>query len=47
MLSILNTMQAYWSMQTKAAKSDLHQRMRRRLAALGQQLALQRFDSRT
>lgn len=39
--------QAYWSMHTKAAKSDLHCRMRRRLAALGQQLALQRFDSRT
>ncbi|KAI7845855.1 hypothetical protein COHA_000589 [Chlorella ohadii] len=39
--------EAYWSMHTKAAKSDLHCRMRRRLAALGQQLALQRFDSRT
>lgn len=40
-------MQAYWSMHAKAAKSDLHCRMRQRLAALGQQLALQRFDGST
>ena len=37
-------LQAYWQYHLKAAKSDLHCRMRQRLTALRQQLALTRYD---
>jgi hypothetical protein len=36
--------QAYWQYHIKAAKSDLHCRMRSRLSALQQQLMLTKFD---
>ncbi|KAL4442950.1 hypothetical protein ABPG77_008441 [Micractinium sp. CCAP 211/92] len=37
--------EAFWQSHTKAAKSDLHRRMRQRLGALRQQLLLARFDA--
>jgi hypothetical protein len=38
------SLQAYWRYHTKAAKSDLHCRMRQRISALRQQLMLAKFD---
>lgn len=40
----LPPVQAYLQYQIKAAKSDLHSRMRQRLGALRQRLALTKFD---
>jgi hypothetical protein len=37
-------LQAYWQYHMKAAKLDLHCRMRQRLTALRQQLALTKYD---
>ena len=42
--ALAGLLQAYWQYHLKAAKSDLHCRMRQRLTALRQQLALTKFD---